>query len=105
MTGYLFYPFLTGTDASQSGIYGLRWFDKKREKGQLRNYVGRTNVQMNYDVKASPQNLFELAGSAYTCSINSYMNRGVKERVKRIGKIRILVNQIARLYADEEGEN
>ncbi len=82
MTGYAFYPFLTGTDASQSGIYGLRWFDKKREKGQLRNYVGRTNVQMNYDVKASPQNLFELAGSAYTCSINSYMNRGVKESVK-----------------------
>lgn len=76
MTGYAFYPFLTGLDACQSGIYGLRWFDKEREKGQLRNYVGRTNVQMNYDVKASPQNLFELAGTSYTCSINSYMNRG-----------------------------
>ena len=82
MTGYAFYPFLTGTDACESGIYGLRWFDKEREKGQLRNYVGRTNVQMNYDVKASPQNLFELAGTSYTCSINSYMNRGVKESVK-----------------------
>ncbi|MBK7010410.1 MAG: alkaline phosphatase family protein [Saprospiraceae bacterium] len=77
-----FIPFLTGLDACQSGIYGLRWFDKEREKGQLRNYVGRTNVQMNYDVKASPQNLFELAGTSYTCSINSYMNRGVKESVK-----------------------
>lgn len=82
MTGYAFYPFLTGADAAQSGIYGLRWFDKEREKGQLRNYVGRTNVQMNHDVVAAPQNLFELADSSYTCSVNSYMNRGVKESVK-----------------------
>lgn len=83
MTGYAFYPFLTGTDACESGIYGLRWFDKEREKGQLRNYVGRTNVQMNYDVKANPQNLFELAGTSYTCSINSYMNRPVGQTQPR----------------------
>lgn len=82
MTGYAFYPFITGADASESGIYGLRWFDKERTKGQLRNYVGRTNVQMNHDIHLHPLTVFELAGAAYTASINTYMNRGVKESVK-----------------------
>lgn len=82
MTGYGFYPFITGEDASESGIYGLRWFDKSRSKGQLRNYVGRTNVQMNHDIVSTPKTIFELAGNAYTASVNTYMNRGVKESVK-----------------------
>ncbi len=82
MTGYGFYPFITGEDASKSGIYGLRWFDKNRSRGQLRNYVGRTNVQMNHDIVNEPKTLFELAGNAYTASVNTYMNRGVKESVK-----------------------
>ncbi|HRD07349.1 MAG TPA: alkaline phosphatase family protein [Saprospiraceae bacterium] len=82
MTGYGFYPFITGIDASESGIYGLRWFDKERNKGQLRNYVGRTNVQMNHDLHPEPKTFFELAGADYTASVNTYMNRGVKESVK-----------------------
>jgi hypothetical protein len=82
MTGYAFYPFLTGIDATESGIYGLRWFDKKRAKGNLRNYVGRTNVQMNKDVKTDILNAFELSAGQYTCSINTYMNRGVAESIK-----------------------
>ncbi len=83
MTGYAFYPFITGVDASESGIYGLRWFDKKRARGQLRNYVGRTNVQMNHDIRTDIKTVFELAApNEYTCSINTYMNRGVKESIK-----------------------
>ncbi len=83
MTGYAFYPFITGIDACESGIYGLRWFDKKRDKGQLRNYVGRTNVQMNHDIRSDVKTVFELADTnEYTCSINTYMNRGVKENIK-----------------------
>ena len=46
MTGYGFYPFVTGVDATKSGILGLRWFDRAREKGNLRNYVGKTNIHM-----------------------------------------------------------
>jgi len=78
MTGYGFYPFITGKDATTSGIYGLRWFDRKRDKGNLRNYVGSTNIHMNQDVCLTQKNIFELSDNQYTCSINSYMNKGVK---------------------------
>ena len=79
MTGYAFYPFITGKDASTSGIYGLRWFDRSLDKGNLRNYVGRTNIHMNRDINPQQKNIFELSGDQYTSSINSYMNKGVKE--------------------------
>ena len=58
MTGYAFYPFITGKDASTSGIYGLRWFDRNLDKGNLRNYVGRTNLHMNPDINPQQQNIF-----------------------------------------------
>lgn len=79
MTGYAFYPFITGKDATTSGIYGLRWFDRSLDKGNLRNYVGRTNIHMNQDISVQQKNIFELSDNQYTCSINSYMNKGVKE--------------------------
>jgi len=79
MTGYAFYPFITGKDASTSGIYGLRWFDRTLDKGNLRNYVGRTNIHMNEDIDTTQKTIFELSGNQYTSSINSYMNKGVKQ--------------------------
>ncbi len=79
MTGYGFYPFITGEDAAHSGILGLRWFDRNRENGNLRNYVGRTNVRMNEDIHLMPQTVFERYDSFYTASINTYMNRGVHD--------------------------
>ena len=79
MTGYAFYPFITGVDAPKSGILGLRWFDRSLDTGNLRNYVGRTNVYMNHDITDSVKNIFELSGEAYTASINSYMNKGVDD--------------------------
>ena len=79
MTGYAFYPFITGHDATESGILGLRWFDRQRINAPLRNYVGRTNVEMNQDVVDSIKTFFELAGDQYTSSINTYMNKGVAE--------------------------
>ena len=82
MTGYAFYPFITGVDACESGIYGLRWFDKQRDRGNLRNYVGRTNVQMNRDIAPKIPTIFEKAGQDYTATVNSYMNRGVVDNVK-----------------------
>mgnify|MGYP000650113857 CR=1 FL=1 len=42
MTGYAFYPFLTGHDATESGVLGLRWFNRGIAEGNFRNYVGRT---------------------------------------------------------------
>lgn len=79
MTGYAFYPFITGVDATKSGILGLRWFDRSLDKGNLRNYVGRTNVYMNQDVTDTIKNIFELSGDMYTGSINSFMNKGVDD--------------------------
>lgn len=79
MTGYAFYPFITGVDATKSGILGLRWFDRSIDVGNLRNYVGRSNVYMNQDVTDSIKTIFELSGNEYTSSINSYMNKGVAD--------------------------
>ena len=76
MTGYGFYPFITGENASKSGIMGLRWFDRRLNEGNLRNYVGRSNIHMNEDVYPLPKNIFELYDTFYTASINTYMNRG-----------------------------
>jgi len=83
MTGYCFYPFLTGVDAAQSGILGLRWLDRQKENEHFRNYVGRTNVHMNEDLRKDVRTIFEhLETNDYSASINSYCNRGVIESVK-----------------------
>jgi len=79
MTGYAFYPFITGHDAVESGIIGLRWFDRSLDVGNLRNYVGRTNVWMNQDITDSIKTFYELSGNQYTASINSFMNKGVDD--------------------------
>ncbi|MFT4534690.1 MAG: hypothetical protein ACJA1A_003080 [Saprospiraceae bacterium] len=79
MTGYAFYPFITGHDAIESGIIGLRWFDRSLDVGNLRNYVGRTNVWMNQDITDTIKTFFELSGDQYTASINSFMNKGVAD--------------------------
>jgi len=82
MTGYGFYPFITGVDATESGILGLRWFDRKRKEGNLSNYVGRTNIHMNSDLVDSIKNVFQLSSPFYTASINTFMNEGVQHNLK-----------------------
>jgi arylsulfatase A-like enzyme len=77
MTGYGFYPFLTGRDAVHSGVLGLRWFRREAREGNFRNYVGRTNVAMNQDMVAEPRTLFECFPGQHSFSVNSYANRGV----------------------------
>lgn len=79
MSGYGYYPFITGKKAIESDILGLRWFDRSLDRGNLRNYVGRTNVYMNRDINPDIKTVFEYFPNAYTTSINSFMNRGVKE--------------------------
>lgn len=83
MTGYSFYPFLTGMDAAESGIFGLRWFDRSLDEGNLRNYVGRTNIYMNEDIRKDVPTIFELFSDQYSVSINSFLNRGVTKSVKK----------------------
>ncbi len=76
MTGYAFYPFLTGCDAAHSGVLGLRWVDRERERGNFRNYVGRTAVHMNLDLAAAPPTIFERLAPEYTSCWNSLLTRG-----------------------------
>jgi arylsulfatase A-like enzyme len=82
MTGYGFYPLLTGQDATESGVLGLRWFDRARAVGNFRTYVGKTNVEMNEDLVVDRKTLFEHFEGAHSFTINSYNNRGAKSSVK-----------------------
>jgi hypothetical protein len=77
MTGFGFYPFLTGHDAAGSGVLGLRWFDGTRNGSNFRNYVGRSNRTMDGDFAALPPTLFECFPDEHSYAINSYANRGV----------------------------
>lgn len=82
MTGFAFYPVLTGHDATESGVLGLRWFDRAAAQGNLRNYVGRTNVRMNDDFAARPLTLFERFPAQRSSSFNSYADRGAQRRCR-----------------------
>ncbi|HYI00143.1 alkaline phosphatase family protein [Hyalangium sp.] len=82
MTGYGFYPFITGQDAVRSGVLGLRWFKREAKEGNFRAYVGRTNVMMNEDFVSEPPTLFECFPGQHTFSVNSYANRGVVRNEK-----------------------
>jgi hypothetical protein len=82
MTGYGFYPFLTGRDATRSHVLGLRWFDRTASHGLFHNYVGRTNIRMNEDIADSTPTLFEHFPEQYTSSINSYLTRGADQAKK-----------------------
>lgn len=78
MTGYGFYPFITGYDAARSGVKGLRWLDRGKESGAFRNYVGRTFRVMNEDFAPNPQTIYERVAPLHTSTFNSYVNRGAR---------------------------
>ena len=80
MTGYGYYPFITGRDATTSHVLGLRWLHRHSDTGAIRNYVGRTNVQMNPDFISQPATLYEHVQPQYTSSFNSFADRGVTHR-------------------------
>lgn len=82
ITGFSYYPYLTGVDGADSGIFGLRWFDRNLNEGNLRNYVGRTNVYMNQDIRPDIKTIFDINPNEYTATINSFMNRGAQESLK-----------------------
>ncbi len=85
VTGYGYYPFITGHDATKSGIMGLRWISRfprkiNRALGK-RNYIGQTARQMSDDLDPYPPTVFELCKDDYSWSIQSYASRGVKKSV------------------------
>ena len=84
MTSYGFHPFLTGQDAARSGVLGLRWFDRARDHGNLRSYVGSTGEVVNADLLPRPLTLFERVDGQHTYSMNTFAGRGVR-RSDRVG--------------------
>lgn len=76
MSGFAFYPFLTGFDAVESGVFGTRWFDRTRERGPLRNYGGRTGGLINEDLAAEPPLLFERFEGQPSFAVNTFLTRG-----------------------------
>jgi hypothetical protein len=83
MTGYAFYPFITGRDSTQSGVLGIRWFDRARKSGNFRNYVGRTQSLMMQDFCPEAPTIFEMLEGQHSFSINSYASRGALDRQVR----------------------
>jgi len=83
MTGYAFYPFITGRDATLSGVLGIRWFDRSRTSGNFRNYVGRTQALMMQDFRPEVPTLFEMLEGQHSFSLNSYASRGAVDRQMR----------------------
>jgi hypothetical protein len=84
MTAYGFHPFLTGQDAARSGVLGLRWFDRGRDRGNLRSYVGATQALLNRDLLPRPLSIYERVGGQHTYTVNTFANRGVR-RSQRMG--------------------
>lgn len=84
MTAYGFHPFLTGQDAARSGVLGLRWFDRGRDRGNLRSYVGSTQGLVNDDLLPRPLTIYERVEGQHTFSVNTYANRGVRSS-RRLG--------------------
>jgi hypothetical protein len=77
VSGFALYPFLTGRAGSDSELFGLRWFDRSRTKGNFRNYIGRTGRHFNADLGATPTIFEQLSGES-SVAYNSMMSRGVR---------------------------
>lgn len=59
ITGYAFYAYITGVSSEKSGVMGLRWWDRNRNFGNFRAYVGTTAYQMDEDIKKDVNTVFE----------------------------------------------
>eukprot|EP01114_Cavostelium_apophysatum_P016405 TRINITY_DN4655_c0_g1_i1.p1 TRINITY_DN4655_c0_g1~~TRINITY_DN4655_c0_g1_i1.p1 ORF type:complete len:1050 (-),score=275.70 TRINITY_DN4655_c0_g1_i1:2220-5369(-) len=83
ITGFAFYPYITGEDACKSGIMGLRWFNRSETEGRagIRNYVGKTNIWMNKDFNGDLPTIYERFSENHSYSTQCYANRGVKTSV------------------------
>lgn len=77
VSGYAYYPFMTGMSAAHSGVVGVRWFDRARADGNFRNYIGKTGAMFDRDLAATPT-LFELVGDEPTTVTNAFITRGAK---------------------------
>ena len=61
---------------------GLRWWDRDRKEGNLRNYVGPSNKNMNLDTYPFPKTIYERINDEYSSTYQCYMNRGASSNVQ-----------------------
>lgn len=80
VTGYTYFPYLTGRPAIESGVLGLRWFDRARfeagKRGAFRHYVGATSPDLALDLDPRTPTLFERFPNDKSFSVNTFLDRG-----------------------------
>ena len=62
-------------------MVGLRWWDRNRTEGNMRNYLGPTNKNMNGDIIEFPKTIYERVPE-YSSTLQCYMNRGVTSNIQ-----------------------
>ena len=78
ITGYAYWPLLTGIDATRSGHLGTRYFDRRVPKGNWKNYYGPGGAQFEPAFDTRVPTLFEASAAQdqWTLAGNSMLKRG-----------------------------
>jgi len=79
ITGYAYWPLLTGMDATRSGHLGTRTFDRRLTAGNWRNHYGPGSVHFEPTFEPNVPTLFEVTAAhrkGWTLSGNSMLKRG-----------------------------
>ena len=79
ITGYAYWPLLTGIDATRSGHLGTRYFDRRLDAGNWRNHYGPGSAHFEPTFETEVQTLFEASAAhhkGWTLAGNSMLKRG-----------------------------
>ena len=80
ITGYAYWPLLTGIDATRSGHLGTRYFDRRVNVGNWKNHYGPAGVNFEPGFDRSVPTLFEASAlldpDSWTLAGNSMLKRG-----------------------------
>jgi hypothetical protein len=79
VSGYAYYPFVTGETSTASGTFGLRWFDRGSLRRNFRNYVSRGSQEFNGDLSDHVPTLFEQFDAGESGVYNSILHRGAED--------------------------
>jgi len=75
ITGYAYWPLLTGIDATRSGHLGTRYFDRRGSAGNWKNHYGLGSANFEPGFETQVSTLFE-AAPGWTFAGNSMLRRG-----------------------------
>lgn len=73
ITGYAYWPLLTGIDGTRSGHLGTRYFDRRPAVGNWKNFYGLAGKLLDPGFEPQTRTLFEMG---YSVATNSFVQRG-----------------------------